>query len=158
MKIMFICTGNICRSAMADWLLKKKLEELEIKNIEVYSSGTNAFTGDRPTEEAIEVMKEYEVDLRKHKATNMIESKIKEMDLILCATDIHKMQVVGRYPQLKDKTYTIKEYVNYNEEGKDLINIKDPWGYDIVTYRYCASEIEKCLEILIKELEKNKNM
>ena len=78
MKIMFICTGNICRSAMADWLLKKKLEELEIKNIEVYSSGTNAFTGDRPTEEAIEVMKEYEVDLRKHKATNMIESKIKE--------------------------------------------------------------------------------
>lgn len=158
MKIMFICTGNICRSAMAHWLLKKKIEEAQIKNIEVYSSGTNAFTGDRPTEEAVDVMKEYGVDLKKHRATNMVESNIKEMNLILCATDIHKMQVIGRYPQLKDRTYTIKEYVHYNENNKDLVNIKDPWGYDIVTYRICAAEIEKCLELLLKELEKGKKV
>ena len=153
MKIMFICTGNICRSAMAHWLLERKLKELSIEelqnmsSIEVYSSGTNAFTGDRATEEAIEVMKEYGVDLKKHRATNIVESNIKEMDLILCATDIHKMQVLGRYPQLK-----------YNEIGKDLINIKDPWGYDIATYRICAEEIEKCIELLIKELEKKKKI
>lgn len=157
MKIMFICSGNICRSAMAHWMLKKKIEEKRRENkIEVYSSGTSAFTGDIPTEEAIEVMKEYEIDLTKHRATNMIESNIKEMDLILCATSIHKMQVVSRYPELKEKTFTIKEYVKYNEEGHDPININDPWGYSIVTYRYCTAEIEKCLEILIKELEKTK--
>ena len=164
MKIMFICTGNICRSAMAHWLLERKLKELSIEelqnmsSIEVYSSGTNAFTGDRATEEAIEVMKEYGVDLSKHRATNIVESNIKEMDLILCATDIHKMQVLGRYPQLKDKIYTMKEYVKYNEIGKDLINIKDPLGYDIATYRICAEEIEKCIELLIKELEKKKKI
>lgn len=154
MKIMFICTGNICRSAMAHWLFKHKIEKINIKNIEIYSSGINAFTGDTPTEEAVEVMEEYGVDLKKHKATNMIESNIREMDLILCATNIHKMQVVGRFPQLREKTFTLKEYVNYNEKDEDSINIKDPWGYNIAIYRACAGEIEKCIDLLIEQLEK----
>lgn len=153
---MFICTGNICRSAMAHWLLKKKIEETKTKDIEVYSSGTNAFTGDISTEEAIEVMQEYGVDLKKHRATNVVESNIKEMDLILCATNIHKIQIIGKYPELMDKIYTMKEYVNYNEKGKNPIDISDPWGYDIATYRMCAAEIEKCLDLLLKKLEKDK--
>ena len=49
MKIMFICTGNICRSAMAQWLLKQKLDDKEIKNVEVYSCGVYAQDGDIPT-------------------------------------------------------------------------------------------------------------
>ncbi len=158
MKIMFICTGNICRSAMAHWLLKKKLEKLKIQDVEVYSSGTFAFTGDMSTEEAIEVMKKYGVDLKKHRATNIVESNIKEMDLILCATNSHKMQIVGRYPDLNNKTFTMKEYVNYNEKDKHPIDISDPWGYDIVTYRMCAAEIEKCLDLLLKKLEKDKKI
>lgn len=70
MKIMFICTGNICRSAMAHWLLKKKLEQNNIQNVEVYSSGIYALDGDSSTDEAIEVMEEYGVDLKKHRAIN----------------------------------------------------------------------------------------
>ena len=68
---MFICTGNICRSAMAHWLLKKKLEQNNIQNVEVYSSGIYAMQGDISTDEAIEVMEEYGVDLKKHRATNI---------------------------------------------------------------------------------------
>ncbi len=71
LKIMFICTGNICRSAMAHWLLKKKLEEKNVKNVEVYSSGIYAVQGDTSTYEAIEVMEEYGVDLKRHRATNI---------------------------------------------------------------------------------------
>lgn len=67
---MFICTGNICRSAMAHWLLKKKLEQNNIQNVEVYSSGIYALDGDSSTDEAIEVMEEYGVDLKKHRAIN----------------------------------------------------------------------------------------
>ncbi len=70
-KIMFICTGNICRSAMAHWLIKKKLEENNIKNVEVYSSGIYAIDGDFPTDEAIEVMEEYGVNLKEHRATSV---------------------------------------------------------------------------------------
>ena len=85
MKIMFICTGNICRSAMAEWLLKKKLEDKKIENIEVYSSGVYAQDGDISTWEAKRVMMdEYSIDMSKHRATNIVNSNIKEMDLILC--------------------------------------------------------------------------
>ena len=153
MKIMFICTGNICRSAMAHWLLIKKLQDEKINNIEVYSSGIYAEDGDKPTYDAIEVMEEYGVDLKQHKATNTSNSKIEEMDLILCATNSHKIQLIHEYPELKNKIYTMKEYVDYNKKDHNDINIQDPWGYGIETYRRCAAEIDKVLNLLIKKLE-----
>lgn len=64
MKIMFICTGNICRSAMAEVMLRYKAKENK-KNIEVYSSGVFAQNGDLPTIEAIEVMAERGIDLKR---------------------------------------------------------------------------------------------
>ena len=152
MKIMFICTGNICRSAMADGLFQKKIDDRKMDNIEVYSSGIYASIGDTPTYEARRVMEEYGVDIKKHRATNIRYSEIKNMDLILCATTNHKNEVIYMYPELKDKVFTMKEYVNYNREHHDPIDIKDPWGYDIDTYRSCADEIDECLELLINKI------
>ena len=152
MKIMFICTGNICRSAMAHWMLIKKLEEKNRTDIEVYSCGLYAQTGDGPTFEAIEAMEEYGVDLKQHRATNIKNSNIKEMDLILCATRSHKILVLDQYPELDGKVFTLKEYVNYNKEGHKSIDLDDPWGYGETVYKHCAAEIEDCLELLIKQL------
>ena len=152
MNIMFVCTGNICRSAMAHWLLKKKIEEEDIKNVEVYSCGTIAINGDTSTQEAIEVMKQYGVDLKKHKATNMMKAPLAEMDLILCMTTSHKYQILQVYPELKSKTFTLKEYVEYNKSQFNNINIKDPWGYGINVYEECAKEIDECLNLLINKI------
>lgn len=151
MKIMFICTGNICRSAMADMLMQKKLKDNNIENIEVYSAGTFAEDGDMPTYNAIEIMKQYDVKMKNHKATNIRNSKIEEMDLILCATNSHKITILQMYPNLNGKVYTMKEYVNDNGEYSD-IDISDPWGYDMEIYRFCASEINKCLDKLIEKI------
>lgn len=151
MKIMFICTGNICRSAMAHWLLDKKAKDVGRDDIEVYSCGVNAQNGDVPTYEAKKVMKdEYDVDMKAHKATNIRDSKIKEMDLILCATISHKIAVLDMYPELEGKVFTMKEYAKYHREFHDDMNIKDPWGYDIETYRFCASEIDECVNKIIE--------
>ncbi len=148
MKIMFVCTGNICRSAMAEVMLRKMAEE-EGKNIEIYSCGTTAYTGDTSTEEAIQVMKENQINLEKHRATNIKESKIEEMDVILCATTAHKKIVINQYPELKEKVYTIKEYA---EEGTKDLDIADPWGYSIQVYRQCAEEIKENLKKIIKKV------
>lgn len=147
MKIMFICTGNICRSAMAHHLFEKKISDKNIKNIEVYSSGIYAENNDVSTYEAKEVMKEYNVDLSIHRATNIRSSNIKEMDLILCMTENHKKELIYIYPELKEKIYTLKEYVRETEDG---IDIKDPWGYEITTYRKCAVDIDKYLEKILQ--------
>jgi len=151
MKVMFICTGNICRSAMAEGMFRKMTENMN--NIEVYSSGVYAETGDYATYNAVEAAKEYNVDISTHRATNIRKSEIEQMDLILCATNSHKQSVLYLYPDLKGKVYTMKEYVGINKEGQD-IDIKDPWGYDEYVYKRCAEEINECLEITLEKIRK----
>ena len=145
MKIMFICTGNICRSAMAHVMLKKMAKEKN-KEIDIYSCGVYARNGDTPTDEAIYVMRKYNVDITKHRATNLENSKIKEMDIILCATLNHKKMVVSMYPDLQNKIFTMKEYAGYPSNDLD---ISDPWGYGIDVYTNCAKEIKECLDIIV---------
>jgi len=147
MKVMFICTGNICRSAMAHWMLKKKAIE-QNKNIEVYSCGLEADDGWKSTNEAVEVMKEYGIDLTHHRSTSLKNSNIEDMDVILCATRVHKGAIIYLYPELENKVYTMKEYAGYDASNLD---ISDPWGYGIDVYRRCAKEIEDCID---KYLEK----
>ncbi len=148
MKIMFICTGNICRSAMAHAMLLKKAKE-QNKNIEVYSCGIWAQTGDVPTYEGREVMKDYGIDISSHRATNIINADIENMDVILCATYNHKRNVISMYPELKEKIFTIKEYAGYPENDLD---ISDPWGYGLDVYKKCAKEIEKCIEKILEKV------
>lgn len=151
MKIMFICTGNICRSAMAEAMLKNILKYDVKENIQVCSCGVYADTGDICTQDAIDVMKEYGIDLSSHRATNIRESEIEKMDLILCATLSHKSTVLHLYPSLLGKVYTMKEYAGLVKEGNNY-DIADPWGYSKKVYQECANEIKICLDETIKKL------
>ena len=149
MNIMFICTGNLCRSVMAQYLLEKRLKELKIDNINVYSCGIYAYNRTKTTREAKYIMKKYyDIDLEEHGALNIENSNIEEMDLILCATKNQKEEVKELYKDLKEKVFTIKEYVGYNEEGHDKMDIQDPWGFDKETYLKCSKEISECIELL----------
>jgi len=150
-KIVFICTGNICRSAMAHGYMQKKLKDvgLEEKYI-IESAGTNAYTGDRATDFACEVMKKYDTDLSNHRATYIEESDINEADIILCMTQSHKVKVLNRYPKLEEKVYTLKEYLGET----DYIDIDDPWGYSLDVYKECAREIVYYVDKLIKKISR----
>ena len=151
MKVMFVCTGNTCRSAMAKYLFEKIIKENNKENIEVYSCGIYAQTGDCATYNAIEVLKKYGIDMTSHRAININESNIKDMDLILCATISHKQIILNMYPDLIGKTYTIKEFAEDNIEGKEL-DINDPWGYNNDTYLRCAEEIKNSLDKIIEKI------
>lgn len=144
-KIMFICTGNTCRSAMAEGLLKKMLQDKGIKDVEVYSAGLHASTGEYSTDEAVKIMQEqYDVNILNHQSVNVKNSNIKDMDLILCATHAQLTTLEYMYPEIEHKIFTIKEYA-YGPQVEDK-DIDDPWGYPITVYEKCAKEIYEALE------------
>ncbi len=147
MKVMFVCTGNICRSAMAEGALKKSAIDKKL-DLEVYSCGIYAEDGESAMYNAIYVARNYGIDISSHRATNIRKSKIQEMDVILCATKPHKDAVIYMYPNLEGKVYTIKEYAEFDNSGKD-IDIKDPWGYHVEIYNNCMIEIERCIKEII---------
>lgn len=89
------------------------------------------------------------IDLRLHKATSISDSNINDMDLILCATVNHKNFITSMFPHLKDKTFTIKEYAEYDLENG--LDISDPWGYGLAVYRKCASILDICIDKIIKK-------
>lgn len=149
--IMFVCTGNICRSAMAHHYCQKRLYDLKKeKDIFVSSCGTSAQTGERATTNAILSMKKYGVDLTNHKATNMFDIDVENYDLILCMTEQHKYNFLAYFPKLKGKVFTLKEYVLGENIGN--VDIDDPWGYGIKIYESCAEEIVDCVDKLLKKI------
>lgn len=153
MNIMFICTGNICRSAMAHLMLEKRLNELNKKDINIFSCGTSAYDGDGASYNTIEVLKRYDIDARNHRATNIRNTNIEDMDIILCATSSHKNVVKRMYPEIENKVFTMKEYCGYAENKGD-IDILDPWGYDMEVFRKCADDISICIELLLQKIYK----
>lgn len=153
MKIMFVCTGNTCRSAMAEGLAKKIIKEKKL-DIEVYSAGIFAMDGEHASYNSVAIMKEYDVDLALHTATSIENSEIEKMDLILCATKNHKAQLISKYSDEKEKIFTMKEYAGLDNNGQDM-DISDPWGYNMNTYRMCAAEISLCVDKIIEKLAIN---
>ena len=104
--------------------------------------------GDYATYNAIEAARYYDADISNHRATNIRSSQIEDMDIILCATNAHKNMVISMYPELISKVYTMKEYADIDDNGRNM-DINDPWGHDMYTYKKCAQEINVCLENII---------
>lgn len=149
-KIMFVCTGNICRSPMAHHYMQKRVKDLKIEdNFLISSCGVYASTGEKATQNAIFVMKEYNVDMENHRATNIADTNIEDYDYIITLTTRHKEQIRYFYPKLGDNIFTLREFVDDKEIYK---NIDDPWGLNITVYKDCALEIVEKVDKLIEKL------
>ena len=138
MKVIFVCTGNACRSPMAEAIFKDLA-----KNVEVASAGTYASSNQKASPYAVKVCEKYGLDLTKHSSRNINTLKIDYDDLILTASSSHKDDLMKIYPNLE--IYTIKEYA-----GCESVDIADPIGGDFNRYETCFFEIKKSLEKIVK--------
>lgn len=141
MKLIFVCTGNTCRSPMAEGLMKKLLKEAGIEDWEVSSRGTFAIKGVPAAEEAVQAMAEKGVDITGHRARPLSREDIKEADLILTMTKGHKFQIFSMFAEEVRHIHTLKEF-SWGYAEKD---IADPIGKPVEVYRTCAEEIEEAL-------------
>lgn len=141
-RILFVCTGNTCRSPMAEAILKNK----EIPGIEVKSAGVYATNGSAASRNATQVLKEQNIN-HEHQSLMLTEELLSWATYIFTMTKSHKSSVIGMYPFAKGKTFTLKEFV---EQDGDIV---DPYGGSVEDYRLTYYELHTNIEKLILRLE-----
>lgn len=149
MNILFVCTGNTCRSCMAEAIANNLKKEYEhTMSVEFSSAGVYAVKGQSASLNALKAMDEMGIDLSCHISTPVSEDIIEKTDLVLTLTKGHKNTLLSLFPNSRDKVFTLLEYIGENGD------IEDPFGGDTDIYRICANQIKKAIEkllLIIKE-------
>lgn len=147
MKILFVCTGNTCRSSMAEALARKLLVERRgNSDIEFYSAGVAAFPDDRASREAVEAMAGMGINLRGHRASSLTLEKVLGADLVLTMTRSHREHINNMYPGHSQKVFTLAEYAG---SGAD---VPDPFGQSLDTYSQCALRLKELIARVLDKL------
>jgi protein-tyrosine-phosphatase len=147
-RLLFVCTGNTCRSPMAEGLFNKMLRDKgKDQKFTAISGGALAHEGQSASENAIIVMGKRGIDISSHRA-RQISEELLQADLILTMTNGHKQYILNQFPDARDRVFVLDDFVG--GAGED---ITDPFGGDVLAYETVAEEIKSKLERLLDRLE-----
>lgn len=144
MNILFVCTGNTCRSPIAEALLKAR----NLENVEVRSAGIYALDGGNMSKNGQLVLENASISII-HKSTSLNKKIVDWADLILTMTDSHKQTILQIFPHTKSKVYMYKEFVT----PQNVQDVSDPYGGDLRTYENTFQELNALTEELVKKLQ-----
>jgi len=147
MNILFLCTGNTCRSRMAEAIFN---EINDAKNIKAYSAGIMAVSGTRTSKNAAMVIKEnLDIDISSDPARMLSSEMVEKADLILTMTDSIEKLVKSAYPAYIEKIFTLNGYIGLNS------NILDPFGGDLQVYRQTFNQLNNSILLLNNKLKED---
>ena len=142
-QILFVCSGNICRSPMAEGYLKRVLPPRFRDRVEVRSAGTLGIRGEPPSPEAIQVMEERDVDISGHRSQGITPELVEASNLILGMAYDHLEYLRYSFPEASERVFLLRAFEKPDPSFRD--SIPDPIGTSIETYR-------KVRDIIIQEI------
>jgi protein-tyrosine phosphatase len=149
MNILFVCTGNISRSFLAEMLLKNELRNYRLDGISVSSAGTFAYAGRPADEEMINFLLKMGVAVENHESRSLDKEDVDQADLILVMEKEHLKFIEDQWPDYKDKVELLAGYISLDQAEDDII---DPYGGSPYHYRLAQSQITLAVKSLAKKL------
>ena len=136
-KVLVVCTGNTCRSPMAEGWLKSKLAG---KGWTAESAGVAAWGGQPASEEAVEAMREIGIDIEGHRNQGLTRERVAEAAVILAMTEGHRSEIVRRYPEAEGRTFLVHGF-----GAAPARDVGDPVGLPVEAYRHTRDELIQAL-------------
>lgn len=146
-KILVVCTGNACRSPMAEGFLKKQLNPEE--GFVILSEGISAADGLMPTDYAVEVMSEEHINISSYRTKPFSMDFARAADVILVMSKVHKDFILDIMPEIKDKIFLYNEFAGIKSGNED---IEDPIGQPLSTYRSVRDHIKQATEAIVRRI------
>lgn len=150
--VLVVCSANMCRSPMAEGVLKSRLKDAGFEHIRVGSAGTLNFSGEPAMKESVEACAGIGIDISEHRSRRFTSKRAVEAGIILVMDRSHIEHVRFNFPYAETKTALVGEF----HPSQPGMEIDDPVGMPLPYYENTLEEIERCLDGFVKWLE-NKN-
>jgi len=141
-RVLFVCTGNTCRSPMAEALFRHLKGTNEWQEA---SAGIFAATGSPASPYAVEVLREKGIDLSRHRSQLLTSDLLDQSDLIITMTKGQEENLLQHFPEIEDKVYLINAFGT----SKVPADVMDPFGGSIEMYKKTCDEIERAVGDLV---------
>jgi protein-tyrosine phosphatase len=155
MRILFICSGNICRSPMAAVCMRHVAARRDLNDLTVDSAGTLGIDGASASAEAIEALGELGLDLGPHRSQGVNAGHMEQADLVIGMTHVHLMELATMFPRSRAPRFVLRAFEESANPHPDAPDLADPIGKSLGFYKKQVPVITRCVEHLALYLTRN---